>query len=323
MEKVTVVITTFNRSRVMLETLDSVLQQTYRDFEVIVVNDGSTDDTAAVLEPFVQKGLIRHISQENQGLGKSRNNGLAVAQGKYICFLDDDDLWSPDKLAWQVEAWKRAPDDCVLVYGYHVWFGEGLEPTPAPETIQPSGRVLKEFCYKNRIASVGLVMLKTDVIREVGGFDPVVYGAEDWDMWIRLACRGSFHYEHRLGLYYRLHQRSMSRSAQKMHAGFLKLIEKHEHSLPDPEAGQLLQRHRDITRFVHYLKTTDLLYQRTIRDATTFKERGENIRALQVLVGGLRENPAMFGIEPYRRLLLATLIPTKLKQVLKKRAPAK
>ncbi|GAB4459308.1 MAG: hypothetical protein OHK0029_21720 [Armatimonadaceae bacterium] len=318
--EISVVISTYNRSRVMLETLDSVLQQTYRDFEVVVVSDGSTDDTAAVLKPYVERGQIRFREQENQGPAATRNTGLAEATGKYICFLDDDDLWSPDKLAWQVEAWKRAPDDCVLVYGYCIWFGEGLEPTPAPETIQPSGKVFKEFCYKNRIASAGQTMIRTDIAREIGGFDTTLFGPEDWDFWLRLATQGTFHYEHKLALKYRLQAKSVSRNIQRMHENRVRVVQKQENSpaaVADPEARTFLQRHRDIATTQNNVRITNLTYVRTLQYAVRYKESGQTGKALQILLQGIKEAPWMLRMPEIVRLLMATLLPQQIKRLLK------
>src|SRR3954470_24757434 len=97
---VSVVIPTYRHRDYVLRTLDSVFAQTYRDFEVIVVNDGSPDDTNRRIRPLVSAGRIRYIEQANAGQAAARNTGIAHARGRYIALLDDDDLWPADKLAW-------------------------------------------------------------------------------------------------------------------------------------------------------------------------------------------------------------------------------
>src|SRR5271170_3450676 len=99
---VSVVIPTYNHRDFVVEALESVFAQTFTDYEVIVVNDGSPDDTAAVLRPYIESGRIRYIEQENRGQAGARNRGLAEARGEFVAYLDDDDLWLRDKLAWQV-----------------------------------------------------------------------------------------------------------------------------------------------------------------------------------------------------------------------------
>src|SRR4051794_18857373 len=117
---VSVVVPTYNQPVLLLETLQSVFAQTFDDFEVIVVNDGSTDDTAARVEalareePELVRGRLRLISQANQGIGAARNRGIDEARGKYVAMLDHDDLWLPEKLAAQVAFYERTPE-CSIV----------------------------------------------------------------------------------------------------------------------------------------------------------------------------------------------------------------
>ena len=134
MPLVSVVIPTYKHANFVLETLDSVFAQTFTDFEVIVVNDGSPDNTAAVLRPMIASGKIRYIEQPNRGQAAARNRGILAANGEYIALLDDDDLWEPDKLQWQIEA-LRDRRDCVLVYGQLRTFGGGLRYT-TPEAVR-------------------------------------------------------------------------------------------------------------------------------------------------------------------------------------------
>jgi glycosyltransferase involved in cell wall biosynthesis len=113
---VSVVIPTYRHDAFVVQTLDSVFAQTFSDIEVIVVNDGSPDDTAALLRPIAQQGRIRYLEQANVGQAFARNRGMAEARGEFIGLLDDDDLWPPDKLAWQVEV-LRAHPKAAVVYG--------------------------------------------------------------------------------------------------------------------------------------------------------------------------------------------------------------
>src|SRR5690348_1122151 len=110
MPRVTVVIPTYRHRDFILQTLDSVFAQTMRDFEVIVVNDGSPDDTAALLAPLVATSRVAYFEQPNQGQSRARNLGIQHARGQYIALLDDDDLWPRDKLEWQAQFLDDNPD---------------------------------------------------------------------------------------------------------------------------------------------------------------------------------------------------------------------
>src|SRR5689334_6850738 len=106
---VSVVIPAFNRAFILPEALDSVLAQTWKDFEVLVVDDGSTDNTEEVLEPYVARHGVRFLRQANQGPAAARNRGIEAARGKYVAFLDSDDLWLPIKLAVQIPRMEAQP----------------------------------------------------------------------------------------------------------------------------------------------------------------------------------------------------------------------
>src|SRR4051794_36269759 len=113
---VSVVIPAFNRAFILPEALDSVLAQTFKDFELIVVDDGSTDDTEEVLRPYVERRGVRFLPQANQGPAAARNRGIEAARGKYVAFLDSDDLWLPIKLSVQIPRMEAHPE-AVMSYG--------------------------------------------------------------------------------------------------------------------------------------------------------------------------------------------------------------
>lgn len=210
---VSVVIPTYGHGELVEATLDSVFAQSFRDFEIVVVNDGSPDDTADRLRPLAEAGRIRYVEQANQGQGAARNRGLREARGELIAFLDDDDLWPSDKLAWQVEALRRSPD-AVMAYGYHgKLHGESRLEVDDPIPYRPSGQVWREFRLRNWLLSPGQALMRADALRSLGGFDPEIWGSDDWDLYVRLAARGSFVFEPRVALHYRIHGANASRRA--------------------------------------------------------------------------------------------------------------
>jgi glycosyltransferase involved in cell wall biosynthesis len=185
---ITVVIPTHDRRDLVLWTLRSVLRQRDVDFEVVVVDDGSTDGTseaiASVADPRVR--IIRH--QEPLGVATARNAGSAAADGVWIALLDDDDLWSPDKLTLQLEAVQEAGS--AWVYGGVVEIDPGGQvlrggPPPSPQSL------LSVLPRKNLMpAGCSNVMVRASELSAAGGFDPTLRHLADWDLWLRLARVG-------------------------------------------------------------------------------------------------------------------------------------
>jgi glycosyltransferase involved in cell wall biosynthesis len=223
---VSVVIPTYNHCEHVLATIESVFAQTFRDLEVIVVNDGSPDDTAQILAPLAAAGRIRYIEQPNQGQAAARNQGLAEASGRYIAFLDDDDLWPAEKLAWQVEGLERDAQT-VLVYGTFALMTASGELQPPEQRECPSGDVHEAFRRQCWIMSLGQTLIRVSSLRAVGGFDEQVWGSDDWEMYIRLAKQGGFRYEPRTALHYRQHESNASRQALRHTRGHFKVVFRH------------------------------------------------------------------------------------------------
>ncbi len=187
---VSVVLTTFNRSALVLPSIHSVLQQTLGDFELIVVDDCSTDDTAEVVgrirDP--RLSLVRH--ETNLGLAEARNSGIFRARGRYLCFLDDDDEWRADKLAVQVAAFEAAADPAeVLVYSQaHVDDGVSSDVRPL-RGLQPE-EPLSEYlmCGEGVIAPSSVMISRTAAADTL--FDPGQRRFEDYTLYLRLEQRG-------------------------------------------------------------------------------------------------------------------------------------
>jgi glycosyltransferase involved in cell wall biosynthesis len=229
---VSIIIPTRNRREYLLQALDSVFAQTYRDCEVIVVDDGSADDTADALAPLVRDGRLRHVRQPYSGPPSARNRGLGEARGAYIALLDDDDLWPADKLAWQVEA-LDANVDAVLVYGYMESFGtERAWRWPPPDA--PSGWVRQEFLGANWIRSPGQTLIRASAMRAVGGVDVTLWSADDWDLYLKLARVGPFVYCHRHALSYRAHHDNLSKRAWLLFRHACRVHARHAGAWPRP-----------------------------------------------------------------------------------------
>jgi len=227
---VSVVITTYNRCQLLQSTLDSVFRQTYPSFEVLVVDDGSTDRTADFLTPLSTIGKIRYITQKNQGVSAARNAGIAEARGTYLSFLDDDDIWPPDKLAWQV-AYMETHPELSIVGGAHLPFAIHLGDA------LPSGSEIRFFAFEEMFAgspfaSPGQALIRTCVLEQSGWFDATLRGVEDIDLYMRIARVGKVAHVPRLALHYRQHPHSLSRNIPTMLENGKKLLSKHLPHLP-------------------------------------------------------------------------------------------
>jgi len=224
---ISVVIPTYGHRDYVLQTLDSVFAQTYTDYEVIVVNDGSPDDTAELLRPLVEAGRIRYIEQENQGMSSARNRGIAEARGEYVALLDDDDLWPPDKLQTQVEALRERPE-AVLVYGRPALLKEDESIYIFEDPTYPSGSVYEQIREQCWFLGPAQALIRTDALQKVGGFDPRLWATDDWDLYIELARLGEFLFLDRVCLFYRVHATNASRTNAVRHVNNLfKLMRKH------------------------------------------------------------------------------------------------
>jgi glycosyltransferase involved in cell wall biosynthesis len=182
---ISVIIPTFNRRHQAEEAVASVLSQTFTDFELIVVDDGSTDDTAAMLESYAPDLTL--IRQNNQGVSSARNKGVVNSRGKYLAFLDSDDLWHPTKLAVQTAFFKDKPD-ARICQTEEVWIRNGRRVNPRQRHAKPSGNIFihsLELC----LVSPSAVMLEKALFDEMGGFDETLPACEDYDLWLKISCR--------------------------------------------------------------------------------------------------------------------------------------
>ena len=183
--QVSVIIPTYNRGWIIKEAIDSVLAQDYTEFELIVVDDGSTDHTSGVLNSYGKD--IKILSQKNKGVSAARNRGIAEASGKFIAFLDSDDLWLSQKLSVQIEFFNQRPD-ALICQTEEVWIRNGLRVNPKKRHKKPSGMIFKpslELC----LVSPSAVMIQRSLFDRVGAFDETLPACEDYDLWLRISCR--------------------------------------------------------------------------------------------------------------------------------------
>ncbi len=184
MPRVSVIIPAYDRKAMLCEAVDSVLAQNYRDFELIVVDDGSSDGTAD--EVAAHYGArVRLLRQWNRGVASARNMGVRRCDGEYVAFLDSDDLWLPKKLATQVNFMQADPRRRIC-QTEEIWIRNGIRVNPKTKHRKPSGNIFRaslELC----LVSPSAVLMTRTLFEEVGGFDETFPVCEDYDLWLRIA----------------------------------------------------------------------------------------------------------------------------------------
>lgn len=184
MPRVSVVIPTFNRKGFLKEAIESVLRQTYKDLEVIVVDDGSEDGTEEVITAYGDK-RIKYVWQPNRGPSAARNRGAAMAGGEFLAFLDSDDLWTPRKLEKQVSFFEENPF-ARICYTDEIWIRRGVRVNPKKRHQKYSGWIYP-YCLPLCIISPSSVMFKRELWEEIGGFDESFPFCEDYEIWLRIS----------------------------------------------------------------------------------------------------------------------------------------
>ena len=224
MPQVTVVIPAYNAMAYLSETVSSVLAQSFTDFELLIVNDGSTDQiddwAAALPDP-----RVRLIAQENQGLPGARNTGIREAQGQYIAFLDADDLWESTKLEKQMQC-LQANADVGVVYTWTLLVDEMGQPTGRVFASQAEGNVWQQLLETDVISNGSSAIVRRECFETVGDFDRTLTSAEDLDMWLRIAVHYPFAVVKEPLTLYRQYASSMSKNRQRMLQNLRTVIEK-------------------------------------------------------------------------------------------------
>jgi len=178
-----VIIPTFNRRALVAEAIASALAQEGADFELIVVDDGSTDGTEAALAPI--RDQLRFLSQTNRGVSAARNTGARVARGEWLAFLDSDDIWLPDRLCAQMAFVREHPETRICQTG-EIWIRNGVRVNPCNHHRKPDGDVFLPSLQRC-LVSPSAVMIRRDLFEAAGGFDESLPACEDYDLWLRLA----------------------------------------------------------------------------------------------------------------------------------------
>jgi glycosyltransferase involved in cell wall biosynthesis len=216
---VSVVIPTYNHGRFVADAVESVLAQTYQRREIIVVDDGSSDDTAERLAPY--RDRIRYFRQQNQGVSSARNTGIGLASGEWVALLDSDDVWHPQKLALQMRILRRHRDLSVIGGGAT----SAALPPDLPDDPEVERLTVVDFLTWTPLA-MGSVMARRRCFDEVGGFDVKLNYVEDRDMWIRLAARYAIARVKAPLYHYRAHAGQASLNAMPMYRSLALVLDR-------------------------------------------------------------------------------------------------
>jgi glycosyltransferase involved in cell wall biosynthesis len=210
MPMVSVILPTYNRGLEIKRAIDSVLKQSYRDFELIVVDDGSTDATDLLLEEYIAHGFIRYHRQDNRGVAEARNLGVDVSNGRYIAFCDADDVWLPKKLERQMPLFDH---DTVLVFS-NAYIADAALNTKfiAYDVVHPcAGFAYERLLQNNFLVTSSVIVRKASLTERFRGVT-----ASDWRMWLQVAKKGRFAYTEEPLVIYAEREGGLSKSKRKL-----------------------------------------------------------------------------------------------------------
>ncbi|ANU27625.1 glycosyltransferase family 2 protein [Planococcus versutus] len=226
-DKVSVIIPTYNRSELLIKAIGSLKNQSHQNMEIIIIDDFSTDDTAAVVKEMTDERIIYLQHDTNKGGAAARNTGIRRATGDFIGFLDSDDQWLPEKLEKQLEKFKEQPGIGVVYTGVQVVNENNLNTRKIiPEC---RGRILSELFKSNCIDTTSSVLVKKKVLDKVNGFDEKLPSCQDWDLYIRLAQVTQFDFvKDSMVLFYHHSGERITTNKRSVLNGHLSIFEKYK-----------------------------------------------------------------------------------------------
>lgn len=220
---VSVVTASYNMGKYVGLAVESVLAQNYPAIEVIVIDDGSTDDTPEVLSKYREDSRVKLIRQENAGQTVAKNRGVQVAQGEYIAFCDADNLWLPNKLSRQIKFFNDQ-NDIAVVYGDISLIDADGNPLPTTQAKRYSGKITGRLLVDNFV-TFNTALVSRRVLEDVGGFDESLRMGIDYDLWLRISVNHRFHYLAEPLVLYRIWGGQMSNKQEERFINCFKLLD--------------------------------------------------------------------------------------------------
>lgn len=289
-----------------MKTLGSLQAQTFQDFEIVIINDGSTDETLSLLAE-INDPRFQIFSYKNGGLPTARNRGIERARGQFITFIDADDCWDQHKLEDQLQALRENPNAGV-VYSGTAFIDESDRLLFARDEAYCSGDIYPQLLIRNFISSGSNILLRREVVETVGGFDPTLKSVEDWDYYLRLAAAVPFAVVPTLQIFYRQSSSSMTGNLSVMESASLRVIERAFRQAP---ANLQPLKSKSLANLYRYL---------------TKQSIGQDAQSAQLkcawhyLLKALSVSPKILTQRETQRLLakliLMTLLPARLSQQL-------
>ncbi|MFQ4144065.1 glycosyltransferase [Chlorogloeopsis sp. ULAP02] len=221
---ISVIIPTYNSEKTIKYTIESVLHQTFTNFEIIIINDGSQDSTLDIISQ-INDARIKVFSFDNAGANVSRNRGLKLACGEFVSFLDSDDLWTSNKLEQQLEALQQNYG-AVVAYSWTDYINEKGEFLLSGTHIAVNGDVYEQLLVTNFFENGSNPLIKKYALIELGGFDECLEAGQDWDMWLRLAAKYHFVAVPSVQILYRISPNSLSSNLIRQEKVSLQVLEK-------------------------------------------------------------------------------------------------
>lgn len=269
---VSVVVATYNMGHYLPQAVQSILAQSYPSVEVIIVDDGSTDDTQAVTQELARDARVRVHHQSNAGQASAKNKGIELSRGEFLAFLDADDAWMPDKLAKQMPLFQGRPAVGVVYSEYACMDGVG-QPLPKPPTQLRRGRVSGELLIENFV-SFPTAVVRRECLQKLGSFD-LNYGMGiDYDLWLRISAHYEFDFVSDATVRYRIWAGQMSKNYRKRYESAIRIMQRFLDENPHAVPSRVVR-----TAWAHtYLGRGDsiLWHEKDMRAA-----RADYLRALQ------------------------------------------
>ena len=269
---VTVVMPAYNSSEYLRESIESVLAQTFKNFELLVINDGSIDNTSQIVRSYIKRdSRVKLISQTNQGVSAARNRGISLSKSEYIAFIDADDTWFPEKLNSHIESFKR--DKNLGVSFARVTFLNTKGKLAGIATARLTKLKPQHFLYENPTITVSNLVVKREVFESIGNFDTSMNYAEDLDFLLRVITSNKWKIEgfNKILMAYRTTTSGLSSNLYHMEEGWEILAAKANSYAPD-----LINKHYWYARSIHlrYLARRALRLRLPSKVSVDFMTRG-------------------------------------------------
>ncbi len=311
MPTISVIVPVYNGSVTIRETLESVLNQTFTDFELIVINDGSTDSTLEVIAQ-ISDPRLQTFSYPNAGLNASRNRGIVRFSGEYISYIDADDLWTPDKLESQYQALQDNPK-AGLAYSWTNCIDESSQFLRPDSRATFSGDVFAPMLLAYFLSNGSNPLIRRQVLLELGGFDETLTSAQDWEMYIRVASRYPFAVVPKPQVLYRQSANSMSMNVRMKEAAATEVINRA--FAQAPETLQYLKP-RSLGNLYKYL---------TVKALEGTPSRQQGIRAIRLYYHALKNDFSLFtaaiSLKVFYKATIVSLFPPKLALMILTKTP--